>query len=133
MPIPIIPISHDDYFSDYNSDSDEPIVSYNDTVRPSELIRSSKHCNSSDTDSDDENPILASIREQRERERKTPAAIRRSLTSFSNRIRILPELVRNTYTNTNIENNQETTCHKIKPVIGLTSTILLAVGCILAV
>jgi len=133
MPIPIIPISYNDYNSDYNSDSDEPIVSYNDTVRPSELVTSINHYNSSDTDSDDENPILASIHEQREREKKTPAAIRRSLTSFSNRIRILPEPVRNTYTNTNIENNHETTCHKIKPAIGLTATILLAVGCILAV
>jgi len=135
MSIPIIPISYNDYFSDYNSDSDEPIVSYNDTVRPSELVTSINHYNSSDTDSDshDDNLILASIHEQREREKKTPAAIRRSLTSFSNRIRILPEPVRNTYTNTNIENNQETTCHKIKPVIGLTATILLTVGCILAV
>jgi hypothetical protein len=133
MPISIIPISYNDYFSDYNSDSDEPIVSYNDTVRPSELIRSSKHCNSSDTDSSDDNMILASIEEQREREKKTPSSIRRSLTSFSNRIRILPEPVRSTYTNTNIENSQETTCHKIKPVIGLTATVLIAVGCILAV
>lgn len=133
MPIPIIPISHDDYLSDDTDYITEPVISYSDNVRPSQLVTSISHYNSSDTDSDDENPILASIREQREREKKTPSSIRRSLTSFSNRIRILPEPVRNTYTNTNIENNQETTCHKIKPVIGLTSTILLAVGCILAV
>ncbi len=133
MPIPIIPISYNDYLSDDTDYITEPVISYSDNVRPSQLVTSISHYNSSDTDSDDENPILASIREQREREKKTPAAIRRSLTSFSNRIRILPEPVRNTYTNTNIENNQETTCHKIKPVIGLTSTILLAVGCILAV
>ena len=68
MSTPIIPISYNDYFSD--DDSDEPVVSYNDTVRPSELIRSSKHCNSSDTDSSDDNLILASIEEQREREKK---------------------------------------------------------------
>ena len=133
MPSPIIPISYNNYFSDYNSDSDEPVISYNDTVRPSELIRSTKHCNSSDTDSSDENLILASIEEEREREKKTPSSIRRSLTSFSNRIRILPEPVRNTYTNTNNEIEQETTCSKLKPVIGLTTTILLTVGCILAV
>ena len=42
MSTPIIPISYNDYFSDYNSDSDEPVISYNDTVRPSELIRSTK-------------------------------------------------------------------------------------------
>jgi hypothetical protein len=132
MSTPIIPISYNDYLSDYNSDSDEPVISYNDTVRPSELIRSTKHCNSSDTDSSDDNLILASIEEQREREKKTPSSIRKSLTSFSKRIRILPEPVRNTYTNTNNEIDQETTCSKIKPVIGLTATIMIAVGCILA-
>lgn len=133
MPSPIIPISYNNYFSDYNSDSDEPIISYSDSVRPSEIIRSTKNYNSSDTDSSDENLILASIEEEREREKKTPSSIRRSLTSFSNRIRILPEPVRNTYTNTNNEIEQETTCSKLKPVIGLTTTILLTVGCILAV
>ena len=129
MPSPIIPISYDDYLSGENID--EPSISYSDSVRPSEIIRSTKNYNSSDTDSDDENPILASIHEQREREKKTPAAIRRSLTSFSNRIRILPEPVRNTYTNTDV--HEETTCSKLKPAIGLTTTILFAVGCILAV
>ena len=136
MPIPIIPISYNDYFSDYtDSIQMNQLLAIMTLFRPSELVTSINHYNSSDTDSDshDDNLILASIHEQREREKKTPAAIRRSLTSFSNRIRILPEPVRNTYTNTNIENNQETTCHKIKPVIGLTATILLTVGCILAV
>ena len=114
MSTPIIPISYNDYLSDYNSDSDEPVISYNDT------------------DSSDDNLILASIEEQREREKKTPSSIRKSLTSFSKRIRILPEPVRNTYTNTNNEIDQETTCSKIKPVIGLTATIMIAVGCILA-
>ena len=72
MSTPIIPISYNDYFSDYNSDSDEPVISYNDTVRPSELIISSKHCNSSDTDSSDDNLILASILEQsRKREKNS--------------------------------------------------------------
>lgn len=134
MPSSIIPISYNDYLSDDDLSGEniyEPIVSHNDSIRPSEIIRSTKNNNSSDTDSSDENPILASIREQREREKKTPAAIRRSLTSFSNRIRILPEPVRNTYTNTNV--NEETTCSKLKPVIGVTGTILIAIGCIMAV
>ena len=64
MPTPTIHISYNNYYSD--SDSDEPVVSYNDNIRPSELIKSTKHCNSSDTDSDGENHILASINEQRE-------------------------------------------------------------------
>lgn len=131
MPSPIIPISYDDYLSDDTDYITEPVIRYSDSVRPSEIIRSTKNYNSSDTDSDDENPILASICEQREREKKTPAAIRRSLTSFSNRIRILPEPVRNTYTNTNV--NEETTCSKLKPAIGLTTTIIIAIGCIMAV
>lgn len=133
MPSPIIPISYNDLSDDDLSGENiyEPVIRYSDSVRPSEIIRSTKNYNSSDTDSDDENPILASICEQREREKKTPAAIRRSLTSFSNRIRILPEPVRNTYTNTNV--NEETTCSKLKPAIGLTTTIIIAIGCIIAV
>jgi len=133
MPSPIIPISYNDLSDDDLSGENiyEPVIRYSDSVRPSEIIRSTKNYNSSDTDSDDENPILASIHEQREREKKTPAAIRRSLTSFSNRIRILPEPFRNTYTNTNV--HEETTCSKLKPAIGLTTTIIIAIGCIIAV
>ena len=131
MPTPTIHISYNDYYSD--SDSDEPVVSYNDNIRPSELIKSTKHCNSSDTDSDGENHILASINEQREIKKKTPEAIRKSLTSFSHRIRILPESVKNTYINKNIEFDELKTCSKIKPFIGVTSTILITVGCILAI
>ena len=59
MPTPTIHISYNDYYSDSDSDSDEPVISYNDNIRPSELIKSTKHCNSSDTDSDGENPYTS--------------------------------------------------------------------------
>ena len=54
MPIPIIPISYNDYLSDdTDSDSAEPVVSYSDTVQAlSSWLDLSSHCNSSDTDSE---------------------------------------------------------------------------------
>ena len=141
MPIPIY--SQNFSLSDDSLSDDDNEISYENTIRPSQMIDNNGN-NSDDTSSSsssDGNMIISQINTQRENHKKTPLFINSSLHSFSKRIKVLPESIQKTFNNNNNNNdgNNNTVethtsiCFAMKTFLKLTVVSIIGVISMLAI
>jgi hypothetical protein len=137
MPIPTY--SQNFSLSDDSFSDDDNEISYENAIRPSQMIDNNGNNSDDSSSSSDGNMIISQINTQRENHKKTPLFINSSLHSFSKRIKVLPESIQKTFNNNNNDGNNNTVethtsiCFAMKTFLKLTVVSIIGVISMLAI